>query len=337
MPEARKTSSGGEENTIKGKWLFDDSKIASVKSAGLIAERVNFTSHLPWKEMRIDGAVDSINGIYYRDPKTDTDPYMTVYTKDGGWTYEGYKDVDFGENEQTVSDAFHELFTQLATKVGGEDPEEPTPPPTPTTITYNGNTIASLSAGQSATLPCNGKVMASDVLITGACSVKYNGVVIASLAEGQTVTLACKDRVMASDVLVTLSASNALPAPTITLDGDILTIKDESGLAEAFDILVDGEVVETVSAKGSIESIEFTITDIDGTTKVYFAEEGMTWGEWVASEYNTDRFHTDEYGLVYFFVGCDDLGNPYHGLEIMDAEVTEAIVANRNYRSNSSN
>lgn len=33
-----------------------------------------------------------------------------------------------------------------------------------------------------------------------------------------------------------------LTAPTISLDGDILTIIDESGLAESFDILVDGEL-----------------------------------------------------------------------------------------------
>lgn len=37
-----------------------------------------------------------------------------------------------------------------------------------------------------------------------------------------------------------------LSAPTITLDGDILTITDESGLAEEFEILVDGEVKATV-------------------------------------------------------------------------------------------
>lgn len=38
-----------------------------------------------------------------------------------------------------------------------------------------------------------------------------------------------------------------LVAPVISLDGDTLTITDESGLAEEFEILVDGEVKATVT------------------------------------------------------------------------------------------
>ena len=41
------------------------------------------------------------------------------------------------------------------------------------------------------------------------------------------------------------------------------------------------------------ELIEFTI---DGVT--YQAEEGMTWGEWIDSEYNSDGFTFNEYGFV---------------------------------------
>jgi hypothetical protein len=36
---------------------------------------------------------------------------------------------------------------------------------------------------------------------------------------------------------------------------------------------------------------------IDGTT--YQAEEGMTWGEWADSEYNTIGCYFDEHGLYF--------------------------------------
>ena len=134
-------------------------------------------------------------------------------------------------------------------------------------ITYNGNTIAALASGQTATLACKDKIMASDVLITGTCSVEYKGVVIAELAAGQTATLACKDKIMATNVVVTVAESALEPLPTlsITLDGDTLSITDESGLAEEFVILVDGVETETVktSATVTITNREYDIDPAD--------------------------------------------------------------------------
>ena len=43
-----------------------------------------------------------------------------------------------------------------------------------------------------------------------------------------------------------LTTEKGLSKPILSLDGDILTITDESGLAERFDIIVDGEVKETI-------------------------------------------------------------------------------------------
>lgn len=43
----------------------------------------------------------------------------------------------------------------------------------------------------------------------------------------------------------TANAKQALPAPTLSIDGDILTITSDSNYATEFDILVDGEVVHT--------------------------------------------------------------------------------------------
>ena len=57
-----------------------------------------------------------------------------------------------------------------------------------------------------------------------------------------------------------------LPAPSISLSGDILTITDESGLAEAFDILVDGEVVIMVSTNGT--PVDLTTLGLTGTHSI---------------------------------------------------------------------
>lgn len=53
------------------------------------------------------------------------------------------------------------------------------------------------------------------------------------------------------DITYTVGEIKKLSAPTIAIDGDTLTITDESGLAEEFEILSDGSVVGSVSAKNS--------------------------------------------------------------------------------------
>ena len=43
--------------------------------------------------------------------------------------------------------------------------------------------------------------------------------------------------------------------------------------------------------------INFTITYKNGAIKTYYAKEGMTWEEWMDSDYNTDNFYTSEGGV----------------------------------------
>lgn len=54
-----------------------------------------------------------------------------------------------------------------------------------------------------------------------------------------------------------LSSMLRLSAPTLSLDGDMLTITDKSGLATSFDILVDGEV------KGMATSVTFDLSTLE--------------------------------------------------------------------------
>ena len=80
-----------------------------------------------------------------------------------------------------------------------------------------------------------------------------------------------------------------LTAPTISLDGDTLTMTATDDRTEEFVIFVDG--VETATVK---DLITFTI---EGTT--YYAEDGMTWGEWCESDYNTAGYYVKNGGAIH--------------------------------------
>lgn len=126
-------------------------------------------------------------------------------------------------------------------------------------ITYNNLVIATLTAGQGVSLSCGSTKMASDIIIESqdaTATVVYKNETIARLAENEKVTLYCKDQIAQTNIIVRNTSipeepeqpTNQLPAPVIELDGTTLNIYDESGLAEEFDILVDGQVKETVEA-----------------------------------------------------------------------------------------
>lgn len=75
--------------------------------------------------------------------------------------------------------------------------------PTPTKIAYNGNEIASLESGQTATMSCSGKKMKTDIVVAfgSAGTITYNGMETAVEA-GKTATLQCAEKKMTSDVFV---------------------------------------------------------------------------------------------------------------------------------------
>ncbi len=97
-------------------------------------------------------------------------------------------------------------------------------------------------------------------------TIEYNGSVIASLKAGQTATLPCKDKPMLTDVVVTVP----------------------EGMGA-------GEVVEEWDGSYTISggTISFTV---DGVS--YEAEDGMTWEQWVASDYNTDGYINNGYSII---------------------------------------
>lgn len=89
--------------------------------------------------------------------------------------------------------------------------------------------------------------------------ITYNGKTT-ELADGYIATLPCKDYKMATDVVV------EAPEPA-----EVPTVEEWDGT---------GVVIE-----GLVKLISFTV---DGTS--YQAVEGMTWNEWLESDYNTDNY-----------------------------------------------
>lgn len=94
-------------------------------------------------------------------------------------------------------------------------------------------------------------------------------------------------------------AVEQLATPTISLNGDILTITTTDERTEEFVIFVDGVEMATV-----FNIITFTI---DGTP--YQAVEGMTWRQWVGSSYNTGGFYEASGYEIWDAVGYIQSGN----------------------------
>jgi hypothetical protein len=188
--------------TIKGKWVFNETVPVNVG----LTQNVNFTS----------------NGNSFTKMSIDSDNYILQYNNTyayemGDWFPDAYRYVDFGETEQTVIDTFLTWITANATQQA-----DPTP--------------------------------------INAVTIEYNNTVIATLAKG-VATLPCEDKVMHTDVVITVPK----------MSGEVISEWDGS---------------YTVSGG----TISFTITYNNGTIETYEAENGMTWGEWVESSYNTGGF-----------------------------------------------
>lgn len=221
--------------TLKGKWKFNDIivQLPPVEDLGNFYEQnINFTTNGVYLDNNYQVEANKIiyywSGIGYHVILTtplveeiqDTD--VSVYNKiDERWDYGNLSQtVDFGSEEQQVSQEFYEWFT--ANAVEQDEPETPDEPETSTesiTITYDGRIIATLTEGQSVTLHTNGKKAKTDIVV--------------SMGEYAN--------------LITFTVWNLF------------------------------------------------YTEASGT---FQAEEGMTWTEWIESEYNTDGWFIQPDGTV---------------------------------------
>ena len=174
---------------------------------------------------------DNVTAVVTQDGVSfdDGDSSSLEYRYTGDKTFVGIALVSNHNNEADykVGDTFQVPFTsghwvKLYVIEESSEDEESSEETTLTTITYNGNTIASLSEGKSATIHCNGAMMNGDIVVDGASDITYNGALIASLTDGQKATLPCSGKVMQGDVVVLTDTAfyilNPLNGATISTD-----------------------------------------------------------------------------------------------------------------------
>ena len=125
-----------------------------------------------------------------------------------GGSYSGYY---YGYKSVPKLTADYKSF--IMTITGGADATNPTliewllingrMVTSPTSINYKNTVIASIESGQRATLICNGKIMASDVVIAFGDDgfITYNGTETRG-SSGQVATLSCDGKLMVSDVAI---------------------------------------------------------------------------------------------------------------------------------------
>ena len=86
---------------------------------------------------------------------------------------------------------------------------------------------------------------------------------------------------------------------------------------------VNGIAEEAWSAAKPLISF---IIDENGTIKTYQAEEGMTWGEWVESDYNTDGYINDQgYIFNYAYIGL------FHDIDWENYIIADDIITSVTY------
>ncbi len=157
-----------------------------------------------------------------------------------------------------------------------------------TKIIYNSKTTE-IADGNIATLTCSGKKMATDVVIA-----VPEAEVIPEYTEVEDFAVFVNGLEGEVEISYDVSQKVALPAGsparlTSVSDANFIANNIKSGVS-IFGLTgaYEAETVEEWDGTGVvIEEIENLITFTIGGTS-YQAESGMTWAEWVQSEYNTD-------------------------------------------------
>lgn len=173
--------------TLKGVWVFNET--LTNPNGSLTEDPLNFSSN--GENFYAITARDTMQayGLLYDSSSasgTGAGQFVgqVIYTFNGSsytdlppntWAKEAYRTVDFGTTEQIVSTRFYNWLTANATQQASEDDSGNSAGGV--TITYNGSVIASLAAGQTATMNCAGKKMNGDIVIAyDATHALYNGV-----------------------------------------------------------------------------------------------------------------------------------------------------------------
>ena len=175
-------------------------------------------------------------------------------------------------------------------------------------VTYSVNPGYTVTIPQTVTIDEDGataEVSAADVVV--------------EKGEYVSVTLAADNNfTVTSGEGATLTYTVTKDGENVAAGGEILAVnpaaKDNGTATITFDIdesaiqyagTYTGTATFTIAVK-DVSMISFTVHDnYYQTTTTYQAEEGMTWGEWVASSYNTDGYTVQYYDDIGVIVSCD--------------------------------
>jgi hypothetical protein len=145
--------------TIKGKWVFNDLIRGKSISQDVIFSFNTLEGSYNGHKIRFGYSDTTFRYELYFEYGTNQ-TLITYYGDTGEWASPLYKTIDFGTIDRNVSDEFLEWMQTNAT-------QQTEPAPTDAvTIEYNGAVIASLKAGQSATLECKDLPMLDNVVVT---------------------------------------------------------------------------------------------------------------------------------------------------------------------------
>ena len=272
-----------------------------------ITDLTNTTWYIPagWSATAGCG-IFNVNYSKYEEGFNSTDDFIVLgigHGKNGS----AYDDLIQMVSESSGNYGVNNSRTFTLTFTGGTDVTNPSliswldangecqnPPVTTVTIEYNGETIANIEGGQTATLNCAGKKMSTDISITAP-----------EIAEAnlQEKTITENGEVTPDEGYDGFSKVNVnVPIPDGYIDPEGNKEITENGTHdisefESVTINIPIPVVEVydgmVTYVGNVNLINFTIEGIE-----YQAEEGMTWEEWVDSEYNTENYLVDAGGGI---------------------------------------
>lgn len=139
---------------LKGKWKFNKNIVLPANLGEAFA-----VCAYDWGDQHYlsNGEANMTNGIRFTSEGLYEGTGNSIY-QDGEWQvyYEFWSIVDFGEYEIVVSNKFYDVFTANATQLPSET----------VIVTYGGTTVASLKAGQMATIKCEGATIEHDIILT---------------------------------------------------------------------------------------------------------------------------------------------------------------------------
>ena len=199
-----------------------------------------------------------------------------------------------------------------------------------TKIEYNGSVVATIPNGNKATFPIADKKMKSDIVIT----VPETEVeVIPEFTEVEDFTVMVSGLEGEMEISYDVSEKVALPSGynqlTSVNDANFIASNIKKGVS-IFDLVgaYEGETVEeydgTISIADLVKLISFTIANGYPT---YQAEEGMTWAEWVESDYNDEGVFENYDGTI-----CDGYYVVYLN-SYPDVVPSDVIIADGQYKT----